>query len=133
MRSMNIDTPQKRIIAAVRESFPEIAIRMDQWLANSWEATADLPYAMLLEEFSQATTDAIANGDETTARKYLGFVAEQLQSASTEEQQFIDVYFVESLLRSIKDEDTKRWGWQLIPDRLQKLYLDCWGNPTFLK
>jgi glucose-6-phosphate dehydrogenase assembly protein OpcA len=130
---MNIDTPQKRIIEAVRERFPEIAMRMDQWLTNSWEATANLPYAMLLEEFSQATTDAIANGDEATARKYLGFVAARLQSASVEEQQFIDVYFVESLLRSIKDQETKRWGWQLIPDRLQKLYLDCWGTPTFLK
>ena len=86
---------------------------------------------MLIERFSQLTTEAIARFDDRTAMAYLEFMNQQLRLGDTDVQKIIDVYFVESLMWNINDKKRKQWGWSLIPEPMKTLYVAMWGNPDF--
>ena len=88
-------------------------------------------FTAMMEAFSQATTNAIRKYDETTALAHLNYMSEKLKTATAIEKEFIDVYYVESLLWDIKDMKVKKWGWCLIPGNLQALYVALWGEPKF--
>ena len=90
-------------------------------------------WTMLIERFSQLTTDAIARGDENAAKRYLKFMEEQYNRGGNDCKKAIDTYYVESLLWNIKDMKVKKWGWSLIPDTLKELYVAMWGEPKFKK
>jgi len=56
----------------------------------------------------------LAAGDEATAR-------------------CIDVAYVESLMWDVKDPKMKREGWKLMPSNLRALYVQMWGQQSFMK
>ena len=82
------------------------------------------------EQFSQRTTEAIRNGDETSARGHLALMSQRMETADKIVTEYIDVYYVESLMWNL-DDKKKKWGWSLIPNNLRKLYVAMWGEPSF--
>ena len=131
---MNKKTEGIEILDAIYESFPEAARDLDDALKNNYEfepQERNEVYALLIGRFSQLTTDAISRGDENTARSYLEFMAEKLESCGESGRKTIDVSYVESLLWDIKDNKKKKWGWSLLPLPLKELYVAMWGEPKF--
>ena len=120
------------LVEEIRNSFPDVSTLMDTWLRNMWDDDkSPLPWALLIEQFSQATTNAISQGNETTANEHLQFVKEKLTSGNSETVRFLDTYYVESLLWGIKDLKQKKWGWSLLPEEIKSLYVAMWGEPKF--
>ena len=124
------------LLDAIYNQFPEAAKDLDQTLTESWACKPEERNEMwtgLIERFSQLTTDAISRGDEKTARKYLDFMEKQYFVGGEDCKKSIDVYYVESLLWDFNDPKKKKWGWTLIPNSLQELYISMWGEPEFKK
>ena len=82
------------------------------------------------EQFSQRTTEAIRSGDEILARGHLALMSQRMETADKIVMEYIDVYYVESLMWNL-DDKKKKWGWSLIPNNLRKLYVAMWGEPSF--
>ena len=124
------------LLDAIYNRFPEAAKDLDKTLRERWACDPEERNEMwtgLIERFSQLTTEAISRGDEKTAREYLDFMEKQYFSGGENCKKAIDVYYVESLLWDIKDLKKKQWGWALIPNSLQELYIAMWGKPGFKK
>ena len=131
---MHKDLEEIELLDSIYETFPEVAKDLDYTLKYYWEYEPHERNEMwtgLIERFSQLTTDAIEKKDEKTAKKYLSFMESKYMSGGDNCKNAIDVYYVESLLWSIKDLKIKKWGWSLIPNVLQKLYTAMWGEPKF--
>jgi hypothetical protein len=58
-------------------------------------------------------------------------MSHKLTNATNAEKEYIDVYYVESLLWDIKDSELRKWGWSLIPENLKELYIGVWGAQRF--
>lgn len=125
-----------RLLDNLYATFPDAAKDLDFNLKEMWDYEPherNEAWTMLIERFSQLTTDAIARGDENTAKRYLKFMEEQYKRGGSDCKKAIDTYYVESLLWDIKDLKVKKWGWSLIPDTLKELYVGMWGEPKFKK
>lgn len=125
------DLEIEKFIFEIRDKFPDVADRMDKWLNHLGLEPEDSMYTSMFEAFSQATTDAIKMRDEDTALKHLTYMSQKLINATTAVAEYIDVYYVESLLWDIKDNELRKWGWSLIPKNLQDLYIGVWGAQRF--
>ncbi|WP_019865347.1 DUF7674 family protein [Methylovulum miyakonense] len=128
---MQKDQEIAKFIDEIRDKFPDVSIQIDKWMLRQGLEPEDKWYWDMMEAFSQATTDAIKNSDEQLALSHLSFVSEKLKIASKIEEEFIDVYYVESLMWDIKDKEKLKWGWSLIPENLKELYKETWGEPDF--
>lgn len=118
----------KPFIDEIVRHFPAVGEQMQSWL--EYQGFDDFtPFAMM-EAFSQATTEAMARRDEKTVVAHLKYVSEKLKRASAKEKEYIDVYYVESLMWNL-DKQGKKWGWSLIPANLKELYNGMWGEPDF--
>ena len=117
-------------INEIRNKFPDVSVKIDEWMDRQGYDASDKMYTSMMEEFSQVTTDAIKAKDEEKALSYLSYMSEKLKSATSKEYEYIDVYYVESLLWDVKDKSTLRFGWDLIPDNLKNLYIEMWGKPA---
>jgi len=111
---------------AIAGRFPDEARRADTRLVDGYfDPDA---HATWLEEFSQATTDAMKKRDEKAVKDQLSFMSEQLVHGDAVVRQHIDVFYVESLMWDL-DETLKSWAWGLIPSNLKELYVAMWGEP----
>jgi hypothetical protein len=118
-------------IKDIKNKFPAVAVRIDKWIERMGCDPEDKMYTCMMEAFLQATTDAIKEYDEQSANAHLTYMSEKLKKASVIEHEYIDVYYVESLMWDIKDEKNWQWGWKLIPENLKELYKGIWGEPDF--
>ncbi|AJQ95608.1 hypothetical Protein YC6258_03572 [Gynuella sunshinyii YC6258] len=91
----------------------------------------DFMYTEKMETFSQFTTNAIKRFDERTVKAHFEYMSNKLKQASKVEAEYIDVYYVESLMWDIKDKKAKQWGWSLLPNNLRALYREMWGDSDF--
>jgi hypothetical protein len=133
---MHKNGKETTLLDAIYDEFPEVAEDLDRTLKYNWEYEPHERNKMwtgLIERFSQLTTDAISRGDEATAKRYLRFMEKQYSAGGEDIKKAVDVYYVESLLWDIKDNKKKEWGWSLIPGKLQRLYINLWGEPKFGK
>jgi len=133
---MRKDHEEIELLDAIYDEFPEVAKDLDYTLKYNWEYEPherNEMWTSLIERYSQLTTDAISRGDEKTAKKYLSFMEDQYLKGGENLKKAVDVYYVESLLWDIKDVKRKKWGWSLIPNALQELYIALWGEPKFKK
>ncbi len=80
----------------------------------------------MMEEFAQATTEAIRLRDEV-ARDHLAHVSRLLASSDSTILEFVDAYYVEVLMFGL-DEVSTKWGWERIPDNLKQRYVAFWGH-----
>lgn len=116
-RNKDIET----LLEDICRSFPEIRPLMDEFEEF---ATSDR-----MEAFAKATTQAFSrNGIPKSGEGYLNFMSNRLRSCSSEERNFIDVYYAEVLFWSASDE-TIRLGWPLVPQNIKDLYLQFHGKP----
>ncbi len=122
---------ETKVIQAIRNLFPKEAERIDEFVASS-KGDKTTTY-IWLEHFSQFTTDAIKRGDFENAEKHLKLLSNLILNADETTNRFIDVAYVESLMRDIKDKKLKRQGWKLIPENLKALYIAMWGKQDFMK
>ena len=132
--NMREDHEEIELLNTIYDEFPEVAKDLDHTLKHNWEYEPHERNEMwtgLIERFSQLTTDAISIGDEETAKKYLSFMEKQYLTGGENLKKAVDVYYVESLLWDIKDLKVKEWGWSIMPDVLQELYINLWGKPEF--
>jgi hypothetical protein len=133
---MSVHAEEIKLLDSVYSSFPEVAKDLDFTLKEMWDYEPhqrNEAWTMLIERFSQLTTDAIRRGDERTAKIYLDYMAEQYNRGGENCKKAIDTYYVESLLWDIKDLKIKKWGWSLIPAIFKDLYIKMWGEPSFKK
>lgn len=134
MSEYNKDIVLEKLIAEIRQMFPEVSGIFDEWIENNWADPDDTPYSLLLERFSQATTDAIKIGNNERAEEYLKFISAKLSSSEQEnEKSLIDSCYVEHLIWDDFSGDRKRKCWELMPKNLQKLYFNFWGRKTYYK
>lgn len=119
------------LIQEIRQRFPEVAFDIDQWINRQGFKEADNASFAAFEAFSNTTTAAIKRKDKDSALRYLHFIEEKLKAANSIELEYIDVYYVESLMWDINDPELYRWGWRLIPEKIKKLYLEVWDKPRF--
>lgn len=119
-------------IQEIRAKFPEVSKFMNSMLERQGYNLEDKAHAVEMEAFSQATNDAINAGNLSLAKSYLSYVSRKLNIASPKETEYIDVYYVESLLWDVQDSRIKKRGWSIIPENLKALYVDMWGEPAFL-
>ncbi len=119
---MNKDIIIENFLNEIKSLFPEIAERM--------EKHDEVMTTSKMEEFSKLTTEAISDKDGKKAKDYLNYMSKKLDNANNIEKEYIDVYYVETLLYDVTD-DIKRYGWQFIPDNLQALYIKFWGKNAF--
>ncbi|MGB2742557.1 MAG: hypothetical protein WBC60_18585 [Cognaticolwellia sp.] len=80
-----------------------------------------------MEAFADATCKALAQGHIALAEKYLAYIDNKLIDAHSTVFEYIDVYYVEHLFWEATPS-TKAIGWPLIPDKLQKLYVNFHGK-----
>ncbi|WP_350595102.1 MULTISPECIES: hypothetical protein [unclassified Pseudoalteromonas] len=125
------DVEVETFLGEIKQRFPEVANRIELNNNRMGYEPDDKMYTAEMETFSQTTTDAIKAGDHDRALNYLKYMSEKLLVASVIEREYIDVYYVESLLWDIKDKKIKQAGWLLIPSNLKQLYIEMWGNPSF--
>ncbi|PSF14879.1 DUF7674 family protein [Marinobacter shengliensis] len=130
VKSLNMSENEelKLFIDEIVHRFPAVGEKMQLWL--EYQGFDDFTPTAMMEAFSQATTEAMARRDEETVVAHLRYVSEKLTRASAKEREYIDVYYVESLMWNL-DKQGKKWGWGLIPPNLKELYIGMWGDPDF--
>lgn len=128
---MENDKVLSQFIDEIRHEFPDVSERIDKWMEHLGYDAESKMYTSMIEAFSQATTDAIKQFDKQPALSHLKYMSNKFKIASTIEQEYIDVFYVEPLMWDIRDKKTLKWGWGLIPDNLKALYKKMWGEPRF--
>ncbi|MCA9233807.1 MAG: hypothetical protein KDA57_24435 [Planctomycetales bacterium] len=119
------------MVASIRRAFPGESALIDDRLQHHGFSAEESPYRWV-EEFSQLTTEAIEAREYSTAQGYLQFMSRALEGASTPTANCIDVYYVEALMWSTKDDRTLRAGWGIVPVNLRNLYVEMWGERPFM-
>ncbi len=119
------------LVEEIRQRFPEVALDIDRWMKFQGHKETDNAFFAMFEAFSNTTTAAIKRKDKESVLKYFHFMDEKLKAANNLELEYIDTYYVESLMWDINDPKLYRWGWGLMPERIKKLYLGVWENPRF--
>ena len=114
-------------ITAIKTSFPEVGALIDKRMEDLGGGAENYMHADMMECFSDATTNAIKAKDSDTASRYLNYMSRKLIHASELEREYIDTYYTEPLMWSIKDRKLKSWGWKLFPKNIKKLYENVWG------
>jgi len=125
------DREIENFIKEIRVKFPDVSINIDNWLEHQGYTEDDKMYTSMMEAFSQSTTDHIKEKNTESAQMHLNYISNKLMSASTKEYEYIDVYYVESLMWDIEDKSILKYGWNLMPNNLKKLYTDMWEKKPF--
>ncbi len=84
-------------------------------------------FTFLMEEFANLTTYAFNQNNLADAQSHLSFISLKLESASLEELEYIDTYYVEHLFWKGTPQGIEI-GWPLVPENLKKMYLDFHGH-----
>ena len=84
----------------------------------------------MMEEFARETQRAVSRGNLALAKQHLEFLASRLRRGNPIDREYIDVYYVESILYGVTDEVAKQL-WSLLPASLKQLYRGMWGMPKF--
>ena len=130
---MDEDLEIEQFISDIRKAFPDVGRAIDVWMEKQGFDEEDKAYASMFEAFSQETTNEMKRLNEGIVRSHLEYMSKKLSRASKKEYEYIDVYYVESLMWDINDKGIKKWAWALMPANLKELYVDMWGPPTFNK
>lgn len=117
----------KKFLLEIRTKFPEVSVRLDEWMRVEGYEPEDRMYAATMEQFSQITTDAFKNSDEEKPKVYLEYISQKLLHADEIEREYIDTYYIESLMWNDSDKARRKKCWELMPENLQTLYFDFWG------
>lgn len=125
---MDIHPSVRKLLLGICKTFPDVGKRMKR-RAKEYGGVSFATTAMM-EEFSQATTDAIRHRNEAIASTHLDYVSNLLRTADNKTREYIDVCYVEVLMFGL-DKESKKWGWSLIPRNLKDLYIKMWGSPKF--
>lgn len=119
--------PKTKIVDFLAEiilKFPETKIIFDKHDEDMLTAK--------FEAFAELTTRKISEGKLACAKKYLDYVSAKLKQADAIEREYIDVYYTENLFWDAS-ENTIKTGWKLVPQNLQKLYVDFHGKTPLEK
>lgn len=115
-------------ITEIKKNFPDVGKLIDKRMADLGMGAKNYMYTDMMECFSDATTIAIKTKDSETASLHLNYMSKKLIHASEVEREFIDTYYTEPLMWSIKDRKLKSWGWKLFPKNIKELYENTWGE-----
>ncbi|MCG6878419.1 MAG: hypothetical protein LJE96_04630 [Deltaproteobacteria bacterium] len=121
----------ENFIDEIRVKFPEVLSDLDEWMELQGYEPEDRMYTSLMERFSQITTDSFKNKNEDRAKSYLEYMSRKLVNATDMEKEYIDVYYVESLMWDDFSGERRKKCWEFMPKNLQSLYLKCWGRKTY--
>lgn len=75
---------------------------------------------------TKRANEAILRRDAVVVAAHFEFFAAQLAVAGPDVPSIIDVSYVENLLSHIRKE-SERWGWNLMPEILQKYFEAFWA------
>lgn len=131
MTQRNKDIIIEEFLHEIRMKFPEVSEKLDEWMEiQGWEPE-DKMYAAIMEQFSQITTDAFKEYFDEKAKGYLEYMSLKLENANEIEREYIDTYFVESLMWDVQSGTIRKRCWNLMPKNLQELYSNFWGRKLF--
>jgi hypothetical protein len=109
------DVRARNLIDEIGGRFPEIAERVRS-------PAGECEPAFMLNAFSSATTEALANNNEGTARAYLEFVSARIDPNDNHMFELIDTCYVEPLMTGLPTH-CKAAGLRLMPANLQRMFL----------
>lgn len=108
----------RRLLKDICKHFPETVSLMERH--EKWA------YTFRFEAFSELTNQALNSGESDKAIAYLNYMSSKLESASSVEAEYIDVYYVEHLFFSCTPKAIEL-GWPLVPKNLKLLYINFHG------
>ena len=112
----------KRLLA---EAFPAEAEQTDEEALDLWGS--DEASSLWFNGFARRTNEAILRRDAAVVAAHFEFFAAQLAVAGPDVASIIDVNYVENLL-SRMDDQSERWGWNLMPANLRECFVAFWGE-----
>lgn len=116
----------RELLLAVMQRFPEVAFVMKaraKRLRSVRFSTTDM-----LEAFASETRKAVQQGDLSKAHSHLHFVDSLLRKADEAQRQYIDVYYLEGLMRGSAKSDERAIS-LLMPANLRNLHAQAWDTP----
>ncbi len=127
---MNIHPSVRKLLIGIITVFPDVGVRMKRRAREM--RTVEFATTEMMNEFSNATSDAIRKRQKTIALSHLAYVSNLWVSSAADDKvrEYIDVYYVEILMYDL-DNESKKWGWNLMPANLRTLYIGMWGQPKF--
>lgn len=127
---MKLDPSVRALLLGVMRQFPAAARAM----IRCAKARRSIAFSStdMLEEFARETRRAAKAGDEKLAAEHLKYMSERLRFADAKQREYIDVYYVEGLLRGL-DAPAAKALWRLLPDNLRSLHVALWGRPDFAR
>ena len=84
----------------------------------------------MMEEFARETQRAVSRGNPQVAKLHFEFLSTRLRQGDPIDREYIDVYYVESILYGVNEIVAKEL-WSLMPASLKQLYVAMWGAPKF--
>lgn len=125
---MNINPSVRGLLLGIMRKFPDVGTRMKHRARKL--RSVEFATTEMMNEFSDVTSEAIRDRNESEARTYLDYVSKLLDNADEKVEEYIDVYYVEILMYDL-DNESRKWGWPIIPSNLKELYVAMWGKPKF--
>ena len=84
----------------------------------------------MMEEFARQTQRAVSRSNPQVAKAHFEFLSNRLRQGNPIDREYIDVYYVESILYGVNATVAKEL-WTLMPASLKELYVAMWGTPKF--
>ena len=118
----------KELLIDISKQLPEEYKLMEKCL-DEYDGFAP---TKMFDNFSEQTNKAMRNKDKETLLKHLNYISKKLVCANEVELEYIDVYYVESLMFNVNNKESK-WAWSIFPENIKNLYEKMWGEPKFDK
>jgi uncharacterized protein (DUF849 family) len=123
-----MDPSTRALLRDIMKSFPEAGVAMLRYARE--RRSIQFNTTGMMEEFARQTQRAVARGTPKVAEAHLEFLAARLRRGNPIDREYIDVYYVESILYGV-NETVAEELWALMPESLKQLYVAMWGNPKF--
>lgn len=118
----------KTFVESIRNHLPDAAEKTDNIMIGLGFEKEDEVYALWVESLAEVTNTLMRQRDQREVEKHLKFFCCQWDTGSDTVKNFIDVCYIENLMRSLEKED-KKWAWPLFPENLKSLYIAVQGEP----
>lgn len=119
---------ENRVVARIRERFPEEAKQTDEWLSErGWDELDKAPY-IWVEAFADRTTDAARAHNWVLVKAHTEFIAAEYRDGSEAVRSLVDVSYAENLMWDLERTE-KVVAWPHIAKEVRVLYEQMWGAP----
>ncbi len=112
-----------------RKRFPEMTQAADARHIKVWDSVDDETAYSWFESLANSINDQLGTSSESIdLPSVFSFFEKQLQGTDMEVKNCIDVSFVENLFWEVQPNSASK-AWGVLPNSMQKLYLNFHGKP----